>query len=880
MRRQAYLHQLLCNVRLTLVVALSIPASVSGEAGLGPSFPMRIESTLNHPTYWDLYLSGTAHTAIGEDYYYVHQAEFYSEHRPIYGMWLGSDWYPVHEDPVQLDASYARSTTPAVGAINSDALIAWTAPPYTDPSIRCVLHLRNSPTELSLAPVDLGAGQEPAIASAGDAALIAWTDGEGHVLTARVNRESWPNVPAPEVLTEVPGNHRPQLAFAPTHNTFLAVWNDASGRLSCRTLDSAGRPMSEPLVVAAAGSHYSASWNGEQFVIVFFGPFRLLAARISTAGRRVGSMQVISANVIPSANLGASRPGETLIVWAEEWGAAPLARRYDSELQPIDLEPITLSEDTLGPHSAGISKPISAAAAHGRWRIAWMYSWSWPQCGVVNSEYALMSAEVDFLEEPPETTRPNIALGWDQRLETRVTSVAGLYQTTSWYLVGGERRFITARWEDMGDHLRLLTPEPTQLGESYTCPIGGGDRQYWRGHVGPAGGHALIAMRSLYTVQSWPSLTECGHSLQVYGGEGRVAWIPLPKSPECHIPRTVVAANRHRIVHFFKDWNTPALRWGATRHDGSGLGEGAWEPEIDVEALLGAACNRNGTSLVVFSSPDAGSMHALRIDMDLTVAPLLTDLGAGLGDGAFHLVSNGTDFLALWSPKGELRAMRVDASGDVLDAGGFTVSSGSGTVGSFHAAWDGAHYIVGWAHYEDERGRVHVRRVADDGSLPDPVPFIDDTDAASYGNVSVASTGGGRSLIVANSGRGTVRGRFYQNPIPVAVEHQALSTHGANSSHSKATPEILSLVVLPNPIRERASFAFTLTRETVVSLAIYDVEGRLVRQLLSASPLPPSLHRVEWDVGDAGNGMAPSGIYYFRLDTASESRRGKLLVLR
>ncbi len=77
----------------------------------------------------------------------------------------------------------------------------------------------------------------------------------------------------------------------------------------------------------------------------------------------------------------------------------------------------------------------------------------------------------------------------------------------------------------------------------------------------------------------------------------------------------------------------------------------------------------------------------------------------------------------------------------------------------------------------------------------------------------------------------------------------------------------------PNPFRQRTTIAFDLARGQEVNLAIYNIEGRSVSQVLRNAWMPAGEHRVTF----AADGL-PSGVYYYRL-TAGEKVRTKSMLL-
>ncbi len=62
-------------------------------------------------------------------------------------------------------------------------------------------------------------------------------------------------------------------------------------------------------------------------------------------------------------------------------------------------------------------------------------------------------------------------------------------------------------------------------------------------------------------------------------------------------------------------------------------------------------------------------------------------------------------------------------------------------------------------------------------------------------------------------------------------------------------------------------------------VTIYDVQGRLVKQLLDA-PLAAGRHVVEWNATATGDRPVASGVYFMRIQTGNHTRNLKLTVLK
>ncbi len=84
----------------------------------------------------------------------------------------------------------------------------------------------------------------------------------------------------------------------------------------------------------------------------------------------------------------------------------------------------------------------------------------------------------------------------------------------------------------------------------------------------------------------------------------------------------------------------------------------------------------------------------------------------------------------------------------------------------------------------------------------------------------------------------------------------------------------------PNPFNPRTRLDFAVGQQAQpVKIMVYDVAGRLIRQLVNQT-LPPGQHSVEWD-GRTGSGRtAESGVYFYRAAIGDFVGEGKLTLLK
>ncbi|HOS65847.1 MAG TPA: FlgD immunoglobulin-like domain containing protein, partial [Candidatus Latescibacteria bacterium] len=105
----------------------------------------------------------------------------------------------------------------------------------------------------------------------------------------------------------------------------------------------------------------------------------------------------------------------------------------------------------------------------------------------------------------------------------------------------------------------------------------------------------------------------------------------------------------------------------------------------------------------------------------------------------------------------------------------------------------------------------------------------------------------------------------YNHPVGV-VEQQGL-------------PSFSLMQNAPNPFNPSTTIRFTLPEAGHVTLAVYDINGRLVRTLVGQAFLPGH-HEVVWDGKDAMGRAVASGVYVYRLTAAQGVVTRRMTLLR
>ena len=83
----------------------------------------------------------------------------------------------------------------------------------------------------------------------------------------------------------------------------------------------------------------------------------------------------------------------------------------------------------------------------------------------------------------------------------------------------------------------------------------------------------------------------------------------------------------------------------------------------------------------------------------------------------------------------------------------------------------------------------------------------------------------------------------------------------------------------PNPFRDRTEYTLFLSGEREVRFFIYDIAGRLVREIQDG-PLGRGVHRLVWDGRNSDGRVVAQGIYIYRLETDGFEKNGRTVHLR
>ena len=117
---------------------------------------------------------------------------------------------------------------------------------------------------------------------------------------------------------------------------------------------------------------------------------------------------------------------------------------------------------------------------------------------------------------------------------------------------------------------------------------------------------------------------------------------------------------------------------------------------------------------------------------------------------------------------------------------------------------------------------------------------------------------------------------------PGTGEYQLVATLGATAVEMAKTdlPTVFRLRQnYPNPFNPTTMIEYDLPKATHVSLRIFDLRGRLVKELVNEKQAPGS-YRLKWDGTNQAGEKVASGVYLYMLKAGNFVRINKMMLVK
>ena len=87
-------------------------------------------------------------------------------------------------------------------------------------------------------------------------------------------------------------------------------------------------------------------------------------------------------------------------------------------------------------------------------------------------------------------------------------------------------------------------------------------------------------------------------------------------------------------------------------------------------------------------------------------------------------------------------------------------------------------------------------------------------------------------------------------------------------------------VPFPNPFNPNTLIQFTLGQKELVNLNIFDIQGRLIKSLVSNSYYPSGYYNITWDGKNNMGIQVPSGMYLYKLVSENQTITRKMVLMK
>lgn len=175
-----------------------------------------------------------------------------------------------------------------------------------------------------------------------------------------------------------------------------------------------------------------------------------------------------------------------------------------------------------------------------------------------------------------------------------------------------------------------------------------------------------------------------------------------------------------------------------------------------------------------------------------------------------------------------------------------------------------------WMQYDSEYPSTDAGILAYDGvnievfpSAPGGIPQWGGLPNSSVLDIKARETNGGYELWMSCLGRG------------IAVLDVVTDPVGISAQPINNLSNVLS--AWPNPVSDKTELSFANEQAGPVQLAIFDLQGRMVKQLIS-NPLNKGQHKVTWDLTNQSGLGVGAGIYIAGLSDTKEAGTVKIVV--
>jgi C1A family cysteine protease len=168
---------------------------------------------------------------------------------------------------------------------------------------------------------------------------------------------------------------------------------------------------------------------------------------------------------------------------------------------------------------------------------------------------------------------------------------------------------------------------------------------------------------------------------------------------------------------------------------------------------------------------------------------------------------------------------------------------------------------------------IDILRSYDGGAtFPETVATGEDNDGSFMWTVPDSGNSASKVRVIARDGAGLA---WYDDS-----DSTFMTTQGTGTSRIDVSRAFGLYQNVPNPFNPITTIEYQLPEPEEVTLRIYDVSGRVVRELMNSQQVAAGGHSVSWDGLDERGNPAASGVYFYVLTAGERSDSRRMILLK
>ncbi|MGB9720105.1 MAG: FlgD immunoglobulin-like domain containing protein [bacterium] len=283
------------------------------------------------------------------------------------------------------------------------------------------------------------------------------------------------------------------------------------------------------------------------------------------------------------------------------------------------------------------------------------------------------------------------------------------------------------------------------------------------------------------------------------------------------------------------------------------------------------------------NSPTIPDIYCTRVDQSGTV---LNPSEIAISTSANHQITpkvafGGTNYLVVWADNRngnwDIYGARITTAGTVLDPNGIPICTNNSTQLYPSITFDGTNYIVVWADTRNGDFDIYGAQVTTSGTVV--YTFVVSSRVGNQIDPAI-TVGLGDQINTVYSGFTDYINNIPVNTMRIWCNLYSLIGIEEDLEINKTNPKIILSQNLPNPFKNITKIKYSVVdKNAEVFLAVYDIQGRLVKILVKEVKAPGE-YSISWDGKDENGNLLPAGLYFYKLENGVHAGIKKILLLK